>query len=75
MSFPNRRGSRVAGFKSRVAGFEKVAGFQKSRVFKRHNEEQNLHVIKLMRIFARLSLHLLRVVYKNYFVVNFKFVR
>ena len=33
-SFPNRRGSRVAGFKSRVAGFEKVAGFQKSRVFK-----------------------------------------
>ena len=40
-SFPNRRGSRVAGFKSRVAGFkkvagfEKVAGFQKSRVFKR----------------------------------------
>ena len=35
------RGSRVAGFKSRVAGFkkvagfEKVAGFQKSRVVKR----------------------------------------
>ena len=40
-SFPNGRGSRVAGFKSRVAGFkkvagfEKVAGFQKSRVVKR----------------------------------------
>ena len=34
-SFPNPRGSRVAGFKSRVAGFEKFAGFQKSRVFKR----------------------------------------
>ena len=37
----NSRGSRVAGFKSRVAGFkkvagfEKVAGFQKSRVVKR----------------------------------------
>ena len=27
------RGSRVAGSKSRVAGFKKVAGFAKSRVF------------------------------------------
>ena len=34
-SFPDGRGSRVAGFKSRVAGFKKVAGFQKSRVVKR----------------------------------------
>ena len=59
----------VAGYKSRVAGFKKVAGFEKSRVFLKvagcqktvlyeYNEEQNLHVIKLMRIFAKLSLHL-----------------
>ena len=45
MSFPNGRGSRVAGrgFKSRVAGFEKVAGFQKIAL-QEYNEEQNLRV-------------------------------
>ena len=37
------RGSRVAGFKSRVAGFEKVAGFQKIAL-QEYNEEQNLRL-------------------------------
>ena len=33
LSFPNGRGSRVAGSKSRVAGFKKVAGFEKVACF------------------------------------------
>ena len=35
LSFPNGRGSRVAGFKSRVAGFKKVAGFEKVAGFQK----------------------------------------
>ena len=36
----------VAGFKSRVAGFKKVAGFQKIAL-QEYNEEQNLRKVKV----------------------------
>ena len=52
------RGSRVAGRGSRVAGSKKVAGFEK--VFRRlhyRNITKN-KIYALMRIFAKLSLHL-----------------
>ena len=66
MSFPNGRGSRVAGSKSRVAGFKKVAGFVKVAGFeKSRGFWKKSRVLKKLRVFSRMHLFLSKIHYEH----------